>query len=155
VRLLALGLALLVAGCPITSVGSSGIGYPVDPTLSHYGLRLRCTMPEDASCTDRALDIVGEAFPDLGGELPPWPLPRDEAQPAIVPFVIEVQRDPPWDWRTIDEKGGRSGRAAIDLTQFLVGRGDAYVRFDESDPAFTFPDRWAERLVDALFVPAS
>ena len=145
---LTLGVAL--TACGVTGLTSSGISVPAGPQLGEFGLTPRCR-GEDSSCTDRALEIAEETLQRLGPALPPAEPPGAGAE-LIVPFTVQVDRDPPWEWRSSDEDGGSVAMATIDLEPYLAGRGDAIVRLGGDDPGYPAPRELVELLVDALFV---
>ena len=147
--LIGLVLGVSLAACGVSSGRSSGISVPAGPQLEEYGLAPRC-QGQDSSCTDRAIEIAEEMLRQLGPPLPAAEAPAgDEA--IVVPFTVQVDRDPPWEWRSTGGNAGTAGMATIDLEQFLSGRGDALVRLDESDTAYPVPGGLAEQLVETLF----
>jgi hypothetical protein len=142
-------IALLASACFAPTTTSTGISIPGDPTLGELGLRLRCVEPGDTSCTDRALEIAEAMLVRLGTALPP----TDPDDPLRVPFTIQVDRDPAWEWRSAGGPGGTTRMVAIDLEPFLAGRGDATARINGDDPRFGVPAGLTTQLLDALFVP--
>lgn len=146
-RVHVIALAILLAGCFATSTTSAGISVPAGSDLDRFDLRERCG-PRDSSCTDRALEIAGTILQSLGPANPPAPLPA----PGLMPFTIQVDRDPAWEWRSADGSGGSTANAVIDLDAFLSGDGDAVVRIGGDDPGYPIPPALAQQLVDALFI---
>jgi hypothetical protein len=140
-------LALLLAGCMGTTTVGYGISVPTGPDLDRFGLRERCS-GEDASCTDSAYDLVGTILQSLGPANAPNPSPALGGPP----FILQVDRDPPWEWRSSDGAGGTSANVVIDLEPLLAGRGDAIVRIAGDDPGYPIPTALAQQLIDALFI---
>ena len=152
-----LGLILLLSGCLLGgSTSSSGLAHPVGPTLARYGLRERCA--DEATCIDRAFEVARTIFHSLGER---YDGPGDPAQPGVVPFTIDFDHDPPFDWRATDDvgpggSGGTSGRISVDVTAILAGDGQAFAVIGGTGEghAYVIPDDLARQLLDALFVPA-
>ena len=149
----AAGLVLALAGCGVTSMTSSGITVPAGPAvLDPFGLRERCGPgPGSETCTDRALEVAGEMLQNLGNPLAP---PSESTPPFVMPFAIQVDGDPAWEWRSADGSGGSTPTATIDLEPFLSGSGDAIVRLAGDDRGYPVPEDLAQQMVDALFVRA-
>ncbi len=144
-----LGLILLLSGClSAGSTTSSGLGHPVGPTLTEFGLRERCPPMED-SCSEHAFSVARTIFASLGDA---HDRQGDVAQPAEPRFTIDFDHDPPFDWRATDS-GGTTGRIAVDVTSFLRGDGPAFAVIGGTGegPAYLVPDELARQLVDALF----
>lgn len=141
-------LGMLLASCLGPSVVGSGISVPAGPQLVEYELVERCGQPGDSSCTDRALDIAERILVNLGAAQPP----TDPQASLAVPFTIQVDRDPPWEWRASDGTGGQTAVAIVDLEPFLEGRGPALVRIGGDDPGYAVPDELTRELIEALFL---
>jgi hypothetical protein len=146
-RVVGVALAFLLAGCFATSTTSSGISVPAGPDLDRFDLRERCG-GGDPSCTDRAQDLISPILQSLGPANPPRPAPA----PGVLPFTIQVDRDPPWDWRSSDGSVGTTSNVVIDLEALLAGNGDAVARIGGDDPGYPIPAALAQQLIDALFI---
>ena len=147
---LAIALAMALVGCGVSSTTSSGITVPAGPQLNQFALAPRCPAG-DASCTDRALELAEEMLRHLEAPLPP----ADGAPTGtglVVPFTVQVDHDPSWEWRSADGTSGSTGAATIDLEPFLAGRGPALVRIGGDDPAYAAPGDLTQQLIDALFI---
>ena len=139
--------ALMLTSCLGTSTVGYGLAVPAGPQLAEHGLAERCSEPRDSSCTDQAFDIAERILVNLGAAQPPV-----EPQASIeVPFIVQVDRDPPAEWRSTDGDGGEATLATIDLEPFLEGRGPALVRIGGDDPGYAVPDQLARELIEALF----
>ena len=143
-------LVLALVGCGVTSTSSSGISVPSGASLDEFELRDRCN-PKDPTedCTDRALEIAEAMLQRLGQPQPPEDLRAAVAGPH---FDIQVDRDPPWDWRSADGSTGTTPTATIDLVPCFVSGDGAIVRLDVDAPGYVVPLDLTQRLVDALFV---
>jgi len=150
VLVLLLGLAVAACAPTVTTITSSGISVPGAPMLTAFDLHERCPLGQEArSCTDEALEVAGEILQQLGGPLPP----AEFGGELILPFPIDVERNPAWEWSSSNGERGTTLSATIDLEPFLAGRGDAVVRLGGDDPGYAVPDALAEALVDTLFLP--
>ena len=140
----------VLAGCWVTGTSSSGLGYPAGPGLDEFDLRQRCG-DQDASCSDRALEIIRQLLEDLGPRIEdPAAQPPMEGQPEGL-LVITASSDPPFDFRAADGTAGATLDVSADLTPSLSGEGAPYVVMDAG--AFEIDPDGATALLDALFVP--
>ena len=147
--LIGAALAVALTACGVTALTSSGISVPAGPQLDQFGLTAKC-QGEDSSCTDRAMEIAEGMLQRLGPPLPPAPAPAAGAE-LVVPFTIQVDRDPPWEWRSTgsgtDGSSGTVGMATIDVEPFLPGEATRSCGLTATIPRIrcpaTSPNSWS------------
>jgi hypothetical protein len=143
VSLLALA-ALGASGCLATSTSTGGIGYPAGPTLGQFGLRERCERGGD--CSERATDAVEVALGRLGPGIEDTPIADPDGAPPADRLYVDVDRDPPMEWRSESGAEGSSLGVMVDLTD-----DEPYV-IVAPGVAFRLRPEDAAAVRDALFV---
>jgi hypothetical protein len=137
-------VALSASGCLVTSTSSSGMGYPAGPSLEQFGVRERC--PQGGDCIDRATDAVEAALGRLEEQIDATLITTTDGPPPDDRLYVDVDRDPPMEWRLLNGMEGTSQGVMVDLTD-----DDPYVVVAPG-LAFRLSAEDAAAIRDALFV---
>jgi hypothetical protein len=146
-----IGLCLLAGCLGITSTGSAGLVVPTGPTLEVYGVADRCS--GDDTCFDGVQALTEDILAHLGEPVASPPgLPSVDGQPAV-PLTVDVERDPPFDWRAADDEPGTSPRVRFDLSDHFLTDGDVVVNVGtDDDPRwYAVPDELGAELARLIF----
>ncbi|MGZ8476293.1 MAG: hypothetical protein ACXWWQ_08780 [Candidatus Limnocylindria bacterium] len=144
----ALVAVLLLVGCGVTSTSSSGISYPVGPSLAELHVRERCGA-QDGSCHDRAQAALDEIVGELGAPVDDPSVQSPDDPPAEGRLLITYDSDPPFAW-TAEGASGTADRVVVDVTGALRG-GQSYAVVGPG-LAYEVDAAQAEDLLFALFV---
>ncbi|MEP7082505.1 MAG: hypothetical protein ABI841_05965 [Chloroflexota bacterium] len=144
----ALIAVLFLVGCGVTSTSSSGISYPVGPSLAKLHVRERCGA-QDESCHERAQAVLDGVVGGLGAPVDDPAVGAPNDPPSEGRLLITFDSEPPFAW-TAEGASGSAERVVVDVTGALRG-GQSYAVVGDG-LAYEVDAQQATDLLFALFV---